>query len=96
MLCLRIFELHLKIIEHVLKYVMHRMPSMVLKYALRIFELPGPDKLLCGRICDSLLKSRILRTVGSPSIGSLENVCGSFTDPFLPLPFTDYLFQDSS
>ena len=37
-----IFELHLKIIEHVLKYVAHRILSTVLKYALRIFELLGP------------------------------------------------------
>ena len=36
------FELHLKIVEHVLKYVTHRMLSTVLKYVLRIFELPGP------------------------------------------------------
>ena len=38
----RIFESHLKIIEHVLKYVTHCMLSTVLKYVLRIFELPGP------------------------------------------------------
>ena len=42
MLSLRIFELHIKIVEHVLKYVTHCMLSTVLKYALRIFELPGP------------------------------------------------------
>ena len=42
MLSRRIFKLHLKIVEHVLKYVTHHMLSTVLKYALRIFELPGP------------------------------------------------------
>ena len=45
-LSLTIFELHLKIVEHVLKYVTHHMLSTVLKYALRIFELPGPGGTL--------------------------------------------------
>ena len=41
-LSLRIFKLLLKIVEHILKYVTHRMLSTVLKYVLRIFELLDP------------------------------------------------------
>ena len=37
------FELHLKMFEHILKYVSHHMLGTVLNSALRIFESPVPD-----------------------------------------------------